>query len=646
MVVAAVFLLTLIFSLTASSQSLEFVGTGLWSGVQEVRPYGGYLYCLYPFGIEVLDISRLDRITVIDRFRTNPKEAANGFRQHIEIYKDILFLLDSYNELKVLKIGDNGEITSSITATLFNKIISFKLRDGKLFLIKYESEKRYMEMYFIHDNAALELKESFKIPDRFNDFCVSDNAAYFLENNSIEIYARDGNSKLESSSSISTDTNGECLLFRNQYLLVRYSWDLRIYELTAKDGLTFITSFKADSYIEDMMTANNYLYLATSGGGISTFDLSNPRSPKFVSRGSFVENSTALYVDDKMGYLISRFSGIYFVDMSDIINPKLRAKFQNGHILGNFILNGSYAYILSPKSGLLTVDLTNKEYPNVIDISPADTAYNDGFIAETDNNKYLLLRGNISGFGLYNLDDPGNPQFIETFQPDAKLIKAKIEGDLLISISKSSDDEKINIYNLSKAAGAKSLAHIETPGNINDFEIRNNILYIAAGDSGLAIFDLKEPEHPTLLSRTKYDRPIKSICLNGKYAYLSPGPSTAGCIMLHHFNTVMVDISNGKNPEIGNECKKVDFTMNYINSETKFINSRYALIPFATFNWIKMFYLQLIDFSAPETPCLISKIYFVAAIQDIEVDDEYIYLTASNWTSGNELLIYKFNESD
>ncbi len=128
-------------------------------------------------------------------------------------------------------------------------------------------------------------------------------------------------------------------------------------------------------------------------------------------------------------------------------------------------------------------------------------------------------------------------------------------------------------------------------------------IYVAAGDSGLLIFNIAPDLPPRLLAQMKVQGKITRVALNGGYAYLADSTGTL----------LIVDVSNPQQPrQVATHPLAQPLDALCINQGRAYLVSNN--------------HLNILDVSNPQTPLQLAKLTLPSAATVVQVADGYAYL--------------------
>ena len=175
----------------------------------------------------------------------------------------------------------------------------------------------------------------------------------------------------------------------------------------------------------------NTLWVAGSRGTLFAFDVSEPRTPKLVSKLRVMKNCRQMAVRNGLAAVVGRQNGMVLVDIRNPESPRLLSRYQSIELATGIDLTEKYAYIGNRIYGVETVDISDPRHPRFLgnmlteEAQSVRTAGNRVFvgdwaagriqIADASNPACLSPRGfiQLDGYG-DGLDIQGNLVFAST----------------------------------------------------------------------------------------------------------------------------------------------------------------------------------------------------------------------------------------
>lgn len=259
-----------------------------------------------------------------------------------------------------------------------------------------------------------------------------------------------------------------------------------------------------------LVVENNKLY-ALEDGGLSIYNIDDPKHPKKLGFVGGMGNVRQLRVRGNTAFLSSRQCGLWAVDVSDDNNPKILSNFDTIEMATGLDVVGNLAVIGNRVYGVQCVDVSDPK--NMKHLSSI----------RTDESQSVLYR---NGF-IFSGDWAG--------------------GEITIIDAKDLKNLKI-------------ISKIKLDGYGDGFVVRGNILYASTGQHkksgpeekrhgaghGLDIFDISDPENPKKLSKTHFPDIYFGPC-----DYWTPRVSGNYCVASDTINGVfLLDIKDLSNPKI------------------------------------------------------------------------------------------------
>lgn len=627
----------LIFSVSlpcaiSGSAKLEFLASGLWSGIIDIEIYNNYLYCLYRQGIEVLDINDINNIKIVERIYIN-----NNFNSKFKVYKKHLFVKS--DKLRLYKIQRNGRLRFKQQLDTSRHLRNFKINDNKLYTI-WEGDYRqyYITAYDLKDMDEIKLIDTFDCPEYSDEFCANDYYACFFHHRSVHIYKISDNNKLILSDSISTFHSLKNSVLSNNYLIVCQGRNLIRYDLSDSTKLKSFIIYNSTGYIVNFIIKNNTIYIADKENGLIIVNYKEPEKPKLIAKSkpaiSYVQ---ALAADKNKACLTALDGDIYIYDVTNINAPEFAGKYFVFNHFGDIYVIGKYAFTISSNYGLVVIDISNPFMPLLANYLPIPGDYWE--INFAIKNNYLYLAHRESGIYIVDIKNPENPMIANNISDGMDYHDIKTAGELAFVTYSIDIEKRLKVYDISEPEKPNYLTEINSPGTLDDFIYKDEKIYIADGDSGLVVYDLKNKKKPELLSSTILNQPVTSLFIKGSNAYLSPGTGIAGCIVYHTFLPLLADITNPRKPIILYDNKASYYAISQINSNSTILDGDRVLIPKANSGIVLLYELQLTDLSDFFEPAILDKLSTQDKINGLYVKNDYIYMS----TASTGITILKIN---
>ncbi|HAB14966.1 MAG TPA: hypothetical protein PLX89_23160 [Verrucomicrobiota bacterium] len=247
----------------------------------------------------------------------------------------------------------------------------------------------------------------------------------------------------------------------------------------------------------DVQVVGIYAYVTTSGiwngekydgSGLQIIDVSNPANP--VREGSVELNGDTIGVGvagvevvGRYAYLAFRESGVVIIDVNDPAKPvRVGAYDTDGRAMAVRV-SGKYAYVADGASGLVVLDVSNPVNP--VRVGGYRTY---GYSLDVDVvRNYVYVAEGDGGLEAIDVSDPAAP--VRTSQLNTFIAgsRVKVSG----SYAYLSGKFGLQVIDVSNPAEPLSAGVYDAGGYAHAAQVVGNIAYVAYGNAGLQILDLR-----------------------------------------------------------------------------------------------------------------------------------------------------------
>ena len=259
--------------------------------------------------------------------------------------------------------------------------------------------------------------------------------------------------------------------------------------------------------------AGDLLYLASHRGGFQIIDVHEPAAPRLIADVPTPGMAWSLAVAGNTLYVADDAAGLLVYDVSDPAQPRALASYDAGGRLEEVLVRDGLAYLAYFDQGLKILDVSMPAEPQLL-----------AELATPGNARGLDLQGDdlyiadwLAGVHVVNIADPARPQLQTSYDtPGAAWgVRAGDAG---------------RAYVLDWWGGFAVLdLHGERPQLIRYAErgaalrdaAKGDYLYVAHGEGGLQIFDIKNPLNPTWVTGVELPAAALSVTLGETAAYVA-----------------------------------------------------------------------------------------------------------------------------
>ena len=561
-------LVFLIPSEFSTAQNIEYLGSALWSGVNDIDVVGDYAYCAFMNGLVVLDISE----------PTNPEPVSHLFLEHwagdIKVTGDIAFIC----------AGNSGILTLDITEPDDPRVIGgydtpgFAQRIGLSGNYAFVADGYYgLQIIDISNPAAPQYVGSYEsgygYEENFaTDIAIADNHAFIAADISFQVI--DISDPFNPSLAASVATRAQNIFVSDGFAYVTYEESgLLIFDLSDPENPTLVGTFPSEGTREvyvsgefafitndyeglqvinvadrtDPYLAGSYnqaipsfieisgIYAYVKGASIiSTLDISNPPNPLIAGRYHLTSDKQGVFVSGQYAYVASGNSGLQILDVSNTSNPISIGSQDSPDIARDVYVYGDYAYVADYWSGMQIVDVTNPYDPAIIGSYDVWGYAYDVFV----HGDLAYIANGINGVEIVDVQDPENPAYWGYFDPPGSAQGVYIQDNYAYVANGSSG---LDIADLANSHNPVSIGHCVTPGWAVDVFVRDDYAYVTwfeyTNQGGLVIIAVADPANPTIAGSFSIPRAYQ-VYVEENYAYVAS--YTQGLQVL--------DISDPSNP--------------------------------------------------------------------------------------------------
>ena len=292
------------------------------------------------------------------------------------------------------------------------------------------------------------------------------------------------------------------------------------------------------SNIQSLQMRGEYLYTANGSDGFRVFDIANIDNKGFSER---IVTSPVSPLGQNT-HVKSQYATAVALPTNMPIDTRRTHRPENQEQWPIHPLY-SYAYFTDKYEGLILVDVMN-----LVDGNPRnnflerEVTFNPNGILNGAVN--LTIAGNYvyvccdNGLVVVSIDDPKNPRVVKTIRsPEIREPKAVAVQFRYAFVCDADGMKVVDITDPENAFAVES--GVVTLNQANDIYVARTYAYVAAGEDGLAIIDVENPEYPIVqemyTAKGKIDdaQGIKVASTNASvYAYLADGHNGLRVIQL------------------------------------------------------------------------------------------------------------------
>jgi len=424
----------------------------------------------------------------------------------------------------------------------------------------------------------------------------------------------------------------------------------------------------------DVELADSLLFVAdgTVPGNIWIMSLANPTSPVVIGTYPTPHTAKSVFVVDTLAYLALAQDGLAILDVSDPTQPELVGSLGGLAAAYDVFVVDTVAYVANLTFGLALVDVSDPTAPVLLSTYNTPGSANDVEVV----GSVAHLADIDSGYLLLDVSNPAAPEHILTMPSADRTLGLKAAGARTFAAEESyftvywidslglcgdgglGPCEACDDGNTTRGDGCgdclvEDFVHIcsihglSTPGSLGGALVHDSLLYVASGDSGLAIFNARYAGVPVRLGRYNTPGSARRVDVEGTIAAVADqagglrlldvsdptGPFHAG-----HFATAQQVLDVDLVDTLAYlACPGAFYVVNVASPEAP---SQLALLPMVSDGLDVLVTgdraliaggaagLIVVDISNPVAPQVIGNHTSVGIVQDVEVIGDTVYIAA------------------
>jgi len=243
----------------------------------------------------------------------------------------------------------------------------------------------------------------------------------------------------------------------------------------------------------DIELYGDLLYCAMVNG-IMIYDVSDPALPVLQAQIYLNENVTCIVISDGLLYLGFASGNMAIFGLNNPLAPNKLAEYNSdfGGVTALTIWN-NLAFVGQNSYGIEIVDITQSESPYFLASKPTQGLAPRGF--DVIGDTLYVAAGRLWAFDISLPSAPDSLACIDVpeYAWDVQIV------DTLAYIAGRSNIQpymysRLSIFNISDLTNAQLLSSFRMSCNIYDVEVVDSLAYVAAGESGVAILNIRNAE--------------------------------------------------------------------------------------------------------------------------------------------------------
>lgn len=591
--IAAIFLF---FKGISHAQNLEYVGSTLWRGANDVEIIGSKAYCAGNNGLVILNILNPASPTFVSQCYSY------GKGRRIDVSGNYAFMAGGPGGVQIFDISDSlnprivghYELSGSTNDICISGNYAYIANDSTgLQIINIESPTNpiYAGNYPLTSANAISIAGNYAYVGTFSQDSSGTMQILDIINPSQPILI----------GSIDVSWGINCIFVAYENAFVTTVGQFLILDVGDPSNPQIISTAEIDNG-NGLKIVDLYAFLVTDSR-LDIFDISNPVFPTNISDYGNVYGFTGIFVSNSYAYLtLSR--GLKVIDISDLLRPTLIGAFEVSYSVFDAAPLGNYAFVADGwNRELEVIDVSNLSDPMPIAhcFLPGDA------FGICISGSYAHMADDESGMQIIDISNPDSPAIIGNY---AYMINRRVEDIQVVdNYAYLADlDNGLLIVNVQNPSGPTLSGRYHTVPN--SIFVSGHYAFIAEMGDGqtanMSIIDVTNPANPILSGHLNLQSPsLYGVTVSGDYAYLGG----EGRIFL-------INITNPSSPVLAGTC-------NFMGNENALdikIRGNYAYVANGSCG------VMIVDISDPVNPALVSNYYLPGTARNIIFYNDICYV--------------------
>ena len=297
---------------------------------------------------------------------------------------------------------------------------------------------------------------------------------------------------------------------------------LQIYELDEihnQPNPQPIGSLQTSGFALDIEVDGDTVYFSDDNQGFQILDFEFINIPAFAG----IVDTLALDFEVVDGHAYVASGDMRIVDVRNRLKPRKISSIRTPGFATSIKFFEGYVYLTDIQSGLYVIDVRNRHQPRTVAIQPTsgDATGVDLFKSDVNETFGYIADGN-RGLQVIDVSIPNRPQWLHRYDASGEAhgmdILHKEGGNRIAYIACGTGG--IKIVEFESAFDAVFRHRIPLTGTAVDVRVENGHAYVAAGESGLIVMDIGNPDASRMVSHIRTTAPAWGVEVNEGYVYL------------------------------------------------------------------------------------------------------------------------------
>lgn len=265
-------------------------------------------------------------------------------------------------------------------------------------------------------------------------------------------------------------------------------------DLTNPRSPAFISSFTEEDYLPRAVAARgDHAFVLDSLHGLRVMDLTTSPAAAVLAQVDLPGDSHQIVLQGDLAYVADGSSGLRIVDVAAPTAPVPRGSISPFGAQYDVAVAGDFAYVASDQYGMHVIDVSDPDLP--VERGDLDPSFSGARAIDVAGGFGFLACG-FDGLYAIDLADPDLPVEVGHLTFDGDAANVYLKGTLAYV---AGYDNGVYLVDVSDPAAMTLVSTLVTPGYALGVVPVGDLAYIADNEGGLQIADYSDPAHPRFL---------------------------------------------------------------------------------------------------------------------------------------------------
>lgn len=517
--------------------TMTLVGSALWTKARDIVVQGKLGYCAFENGLVILDLTDIKNpVRVSDLYL--------GGGLGLAVRDHWVYLAAGGQGLKIVDVSDPKAPALRGSLALEGEARDVIVDGSRAFVACGAGGLRIIDVV---DPSSPRARGTWTASGEVNHLALSGTTLYIAAGSAgLSIVDIDPVSAPAALGSLALEGTAEGIALAGRYAyLADGSSGLRVIDVSDSATPRLAAALTASGYCRSVSCRGKYLCTGNLyDGGYQLYDISNPAAPTLLSTNKYTMYNESWNVILQEGLLavVDYFSGIFFMDISDPVNPALAGMFFTPSSIVAAAVHGRFVLAVGELSGLQVLDIGFPARP--LPVGTTDIFRGVQGLAVAGDHAYVTDRWSVRVFDLKKIKQPTQVQALRLPAGVPRTIVTRGRQAFL-----SADLAGLYVLDTADPANPKIIGEYRFPGFAYGLAVDGDYVYLAHSDMGLLILDIRNPRSPVKAGGLKIDGEPSGVAVRGSWAYVAAGPA----------GLKVIDISRPETPKLVGTAPVEDF---------------------------------------------------------------------------------------